>query len=109
VADYMRNHGYDLRYYLQQNWARTGPKLAGKIHIFVGDMDNYYLNLAVYQMEDFLKSTKNPYYGGSFVYGRPMKGHGWSPMDNAQLVRSMARYVVKHAPKGEDTATWHYR
>ena len=110
VADYMREHGYDLRYYLQQNWAKVGPQLAGKIHLFVGDMDNYYLNLAVYQMEDFLKRTKNPYYyGGSFAYGRPMKGHGWSPMDNAQLVRAMARYIVKHAPKGEDTAAWHYK
>jgi hypothetical protein len=109
VADYMRDHGYDLRYYLQQNWAKIGPKLAGKIHLFVGDMDNYYLNLAVYQMEDFLKSKKNPYYGGSFAYGRPMKGHGWTPMDNAQLVRAMARDIVKHAPKGEDTAAWHYR
>jgi hypothetical protein len=109
VADYMRDHGYDLRYYLQQNWAKIGPQLAGKIHIFVGDMDNYYLNLAVYQMEDFLKNTKSPYYGGSFVYGRPMKGHGWSPMDNAQLVRAMAHYIVKHAPTGEDTAAWHYK
>src|SRR5689334_1836812 len=109
VADYMRDHGYDLRYYLQQNWAKVGPQLEGKIHLFVGDMDNYYLNLAVYQMEDFLKSTKNPYYGGSFAYGRPMKGHGWSPMDNAQLVRAMARHIVKHAPKGEDTAAWHYK
>ena len=109
VGDYMRDHGYDLRYYLQENWPKIGPQLAGKIHIYVGEMDNYYLNLAVYKMEDFLKSTKNPYYAGSFVYGRPMKGHGWSPMDNAQLVRAMASYIVKHAPKGEDTAAWHYK
>ena len=109
VADYMRDHNYDLRYYLQQNWPKIGPDLAGKIHIYVGDMDNYYLNLAVYQMEDFLKSTKDPYYGGSVIYGRPMKGHGWSPMDDAQLVRTMAEYIVKHAPKGADTAAWHYK
>jgi hypothetical protein len=109
VADYMRDHGYDLRYYLQENWPKIGPQLVGKIHILVGDMDNYYLNLAVYQMEDFLKGTKNPYYAGSFVYGRPMKGHGWSPLDNVQLVRAMARYIVQHAPKGEDTAEWHYK
>ncbi|HEU5335148.1 MAG TPA: alpha/beta hydrolase-fold protein, partial [Terriglobales bacterium] len=72
VADYMRDHGYDLRYYLEQNWPKIGPDLVGKIHIYVGDMDNYYLNLAVYKMEDFLKSTKDPYYGGPVVYGRPM-------------------------------------
>lgn len=109
VAGYMRDHGYDLRDYLEQNWPKIGPDLVGKIHIYVGDMDNYYLNLAVYKMEDFLKSTRNPYYGGSVVYGRPMKGHGWSPMDDAELVRAMAEYIVKHAPKGADTAAWHYK
>jgi hypothetical protein len=109
VADYMRDHGYDLRYYLQENWPKIGPQLVGKIHIFVGDMDNYYLNLAVYKMENFLKNTTDPYYAGSFVYGRPMKGHGWSPMDDAQLVRTMAAYIAKHAPKRENTLQWHYR
>ena len=51
VADHMRN--YDLRAYLEKNWQRVGPELAGKIHIYVGDMDYYYLNLAVYRMQDF--------------------------------------------------------
>ena len=40
---------------------RLGKKLAGKLHIYVGDMDNYYLNNAVYLVEDFLKTTTNPY------------------------------------------------
>jgi hypothetical protein len=109
VAEYMRDHGYDLRYYLQQNWGRIGRQLVGKIHIYCGDMDNYYLNLAVYRMEEFLSHTKNPYYAGSFEYGRPMKGHGWKPMNNAQLVRRMADTVSKHAPKGETTNAWHYK
>ncbi len=30
----------------------------GKLHIYVGDMDNYYLNNAVYLAEDFLKTTR---------------------------------------------------
>jgi hypothetical protein len=30
----------------------------GKLHIAVGDMDNYFLNLGVYRMETFLESTK---------------------------------------------------
>ena len=109
VADYMRDHGYDLRHYLEENWAKIGPQLVGKIHIYCGDMDNFYLNLAVYRMEDFLKHTKNPYYAGAFVYGRPMKGHGWQPMNNADLVRMMAAYIVKHAPAGDNPATWHYK
>ena len=108
VAEYMRDHGYDLRYYLEKNWPQIGRQLVGKIHIYCGDMDNYFLNLAVYKMEDFLKKTTNPYYAGSFEYGRPMKGHGWSPVNDAQLVRMMAAHIAKHASKGENTAAWHY-
>ncbi len=107
VANYMRDHGYDLRYYLEQNWAKIGPQLVGKIHLYCGDMDNFYLNLAVYRLEDFLKKTSNPAYGGSFEYGRPMKGHGWHPMDQAQLVRMMAEHISKNAP-GDGDKSWKY-
>jgi hypothetical protein len=107
VAKYMRDHGYDLRYYLEQNWARIGPQLAGKLHLYCGDMDNFYLNLAVYRLEDFLKSTSNPAYGGSFEYGRPMKGHGWHPMNQAQLLRIMAHHISKNAPADGDQS-WRY-
>jgi hypothetical protein len=62
LARYMRDHGYDLRYYLEANWQRIGPGLVGKIHIICGDMDNFYLNLAVYRMEDFLANSTDPYY-----------------------------------------------
>jgi len=60
---------YDLRYILQRDWATLGPKLKGKIHIYCGDMDNLYLNNAVYLMEGFLKYHHNPFYGGEVDYG----------------------------------------
>ena len=107
VATYMRDHGYDLRYYLEQNWPKIGSQLVGKLHLYCGDMDNFYLNLAVYRMDEFLKKTSNPTYGGSFEYGRPMKGHGWHPMNQAQLLRMMAEYISKNAPGGADSA-WKY-
>lgn len=107
VAGYMRDRGYDLRYYLEQNWPKIGSQLAGKIHLYCGDMDNFYLNLAVYRMEEFLKKTNNPAYGGSFEYGRPMKGHGWHPMNQAQLLRMMADHINKNAPAGADNS-WKY-
>ncbi len=99
VADYMRDHGYDLTYYLRQNWAKIGPQLVGKLHLFCGDMDNFYLNLAVYKLQDFLESTKDPSYGGSFAYGRPMKGHGWSPYTAAELVKAMYAEIQKNKPR----------
>jgi hypothetical protein len=107
VANYMRDHGYDIRYYLEQNWARIGPQLAGKIHVYCGDMDNFYLNLAVYRLEGFLRSVNNPPYGGSFEYGRPMKGHGWTPLNQAELLSTMAEYISRHAPQGADNS-WKY-
>jgi hypothetical protein len=106
VALYMRDHGYDLRYYAEQNWAKIGPSLVGKIHMLTGDMDDFYLAPAVYLMEDFLESTKNPYYAGDFRYGRPAKGHGWQPMTNADLLREMAAQIAKNAPTGANTSSW---
>jgi hypothetical protein len=100
VAMYMRDHGYDLTYYLKQNWSRIGPSLAGKIHVYVGDMDNYYLNLAVYRMEEALRSMTNPKAEAVFEYGRPMKPHGWQPFTNAELVRLMDAQVKKAALTG---------
>jgi Putative esterase len=98
VALYMRDHGYDLRYNLEKNWPQIGPDLVGKIHVYCGDMDNYYLNLAVYLLEDFLKAVDNPKSEAVFEYGRPMKPHGWQPFTNAELVRSMAARINKTMP-----------
>jgi hypothetical protein len=107
VALYMRDHGYDLSYNIRTNWATLGPKLRGKIHVYVGDMDNFYLNLAVYKLEEEMKALKNPECECDFQYGRPMKGHGWQPTTTANLVKRMAEHVEKDAG-GEDTKRWHY-
>jgi len=108
VALYMRDHGYDLSYNIRTNWATLGPKLRGKIHVYVGDMDNFYLNLAVYKLEEEMKALKNPECECDFQYGRPMKGHGWQPTTAANLVKRMAEHVEKNAPAGEETSGWHY-
>ncbi|HXE31745.1 MAG TPA: alpha/beta hydrolase-fold protein [Terriglobales bacterium] len=91
---YARDHGYDLTAYMQQHWATLGPKLVGKIHVYVGDMDTYYLNLGVYGMQDFMKTTQNPHYEGAFFFGRPEKPHGWNGgMTNGELLRQIAQAV----------------
>jgi len=108
VAEYMRDHGYDLTAYLKQNWATIGPQLLGKIHLEVGDMDDFYLNLAVYDFQNFLKTTHDPHYEGSFEFGRPEKGHGWQSMSQEDLIRTMANHITKNAPAGADTSAWKY-
>ncbi len=89
VAAYWRDHGDDLTWNLRQNWSTIGPQLTGKMHVYVGDMDNYYLNLAVYLMEQESTKLANPPANFTFEYGRPMKPHGWQPFTNAELVRMM--------------------
>ena len=108
VARYWRENGYDLRYYLEANWTEIGPDLVGKLHFLCGDMDNYYFNHPVNLMEEFLEATDNPAYGGSFRYGRPNKGHGWTPITNAELLREMAAHVTENVPPGADTRGWKY-
>jgi hypothetical protein len=108
VAKYWREHDYDLLDYMRRNWPTLGPKLVDKLYFGVGDMDHGYLNLSVYLVEDFLKTSENPHVDGTFVYGRPMKGHGWHPMLQAEQVKLMAEHVVAHAPKGESTSAWRY-
>ena len=108
VANYWREHDYDLLDYMRRNWATLGPKLVDKLYFAVGDMDHGYLNLSVYLVQDFLKTTKNPHYEGTFEYGRPMKGHGWHSMTQAEQMKVMAAYVSLHTPKGENSAAWTY-
>lgn len=90
VAEYMREHGFDLREYAARNWPTIGPKLVGKLHFYAGDMDDFYLNLAVYDFQEFLRGTTNPHYESEFTYGRPMKGHSWHAWTWAGFVRRAA-------------------
>jgi hypothetical protein len=103
VAVAMRDKGYDLRDYLERNWATVGPRLVGKLHIAVGDMDNYFLNLGVYRLEAFLESTKlpgkGPYWDGTIAFGRPLKPHGWQPWSNQELLRLMQQQVERGTPR----------
>jgi hypothetical protein len=105
VAAYWREH-YDLRYYLEKNWSWLGPKLVGKLHIYTGDMDTYYLNNATKLLEDFLEKTTAPYYAGVVEYGDG-EPHCWGPR-GPDLYTLMSDHVVEHAPDGADTASWRY-
>ncbi len=118
VAEYWKEH-YDLLWILRRDWNRgLGKKLEGKIHLYVGDMDNYYLNNAVYLAEDFLKSTKDPYYAGEVTYGDRAE-HCWNGDPTRANAYSRLRYhqmfipkfierALKTAPAGADVRSWRY-
>ncbi len=108
VANYMRDHGFDLTAYVQKNWATLAPKLVGKIHLDCGDMDNYFLNLAVMDLQAVFDSSKAPHVAADFRYGHPLRGHGWQHTSNAGLLREMATAITAHAPPGENSGVWKY-
>jgi hypothetical protein len=118
VAEYWREN-YDLSYILRRDWNKgLGKKLQGKIHLYVGDMDNYYLNNAVYLTEEFLKTTKDPHYDGVVDYGDRAE-HCWNGDHTRANAYSRLRYpqmfipqfvqrILKTAPPGSDLTSWRY-
>jgi hypothetical protein len=117
VAEYWREN-YDLSYILKRDWDILGPKLLGKIHIYCGDMDNYYLNNAVYLTEEFLESTTDPYYSGEVDYGDRAE-HCWNGDQTQPNAISRLRYhqmfipkfvdqMMKTAYAGADLTSWRY-
>lgn len=108
VVQYMRAHGYDLSEYTRRNWATLGPKLRGKLNFFSGEMDDFYLNLAVYNYQAMLAEVAGPDYPVRFEYGRPKKGHNWHHKHWAGVVREMAEHVKRHLPAGARATAWNY-
>ncbi len=58
VAEHWKK--YDFKLYAEKNWENLGPKIQGKIFVWMGDMDNFYLNPATRELDDFFKATENP-------------------------------------------------
>lgn len=117
VAEYWREN-YDIGYILRRDWKTLGPKLKGKLRIYCGDMDNYYLNNAVYLVEEFLESTTDPYYEGDVDYGDRAE-HCWNGDHERPNAISRLRYnqmyvpiimerIKKTAPKDADLTSWLY-
>ena len=117
VAEYWREN-YDLRHILERDWATLGPKLTGKLHIYVGDMDNYYLNNAVYLTEKFLENTAEPYYDGEVDYGDRAE-HCWNGDHengnhisrlryNTMYLPKIMQRIEASAPAGADLTSWRY-
>jgi hypothetical protein len=117
VAAYWKEH-FDLSSIIQKNWSTLGPKLAGKIHVYVGSADTYFLNNAVYYLEDVLRATTNPPFGGEVKYGDRAE-HCWNGDPNLPNAYSRLHYntmyvpkimdrIAKSAPPGADLKSWRY-
>jgi hypothetical protein len=117
VAEYWREH-YDLGHILRRDWKTLGPKVRGKLKLYVGDMDNYYLNNAVYLVEDFLKTVNDPPADAEVDYGDRAE-HCWNGDHTRPNAYSRLRYhqmfiprimdqIRRNHPAGADTVSWRY-
>jgi len=117
VAAYWKEN-YDLAYILKRDWAKHGKDWEHKIHLYCGDMDNYYLNNAVYLAEEILKETNAPFYNGEVDYGDRAE-HCWNGDHengnhisrlryNQMFVKKYVEKVALIAPEGADLESWRY-
>ncbi|MEW6130127.1 MAG: alpha/beta hydrolase-fold protein [Acidobacteriota bacterium] len=84
---------YDLRLVLQTNWTTLAPKLKGKINIWVGEADNYFLNNAVHMLDEHFTQAK-PSIEARIFYGAG-KGHCWLGLTQRQMIDEMAARIEK--------------
>ena len=117
VAAYWKEN-YDLAYILKRDWSKHGSDWENKIHLYCGDMDNYYLNNAVYLAEEILSETTAPYYNGEVDYGDRAE-HCWNgDHENGNhisrlryhrmFIKKYGEKVQNIAPKGADLKSWRY-
>jgi hypothetical protein len=117
VADYWREH-FDLGHILSRDWATLGPKINGKLHIYVGEADNYFLNNAVYLVENRIRRLANPAPDIEVDY-QPRAEHCWNGDHSRPNAYSRLRYaqmfiprimeqIRKRHPEDADTVSWRY-
>jgi hypothetical protein len=83
---------YDLRLVLQTNWKKLEPKLRGKIHVWVGESDEFFLNNAVHHLDAFLREAK-PRFDGKITVAIG-RGHEQGISDE-QMMKEMADAVER--------------
>lgn len=117
VARYWLEH-YDLSAYVKRNWAAIGAQLQGKIHLYVGTQDTYFLANGVHYFEQMLKTLGNPAPAAEVDYGLRFE-HCWNG-DHTQpnylsrlhyhtmYVPKMLERMRKTAPPGADLTSWRY-
>jgi hypothetical protein len=118
VLDYWKQN-YDLSAIMKRDWKTLGPKLAGKLHFTVGDMDTWYLNNAVHLTQDWMDDDATfPPAAATFLYG-PREPHCYTGEHvdrehfrpstyNQRILPAMVERMEKTAPAGADLKSWKY-
>jgi S-formylglutathione hydrolase FrmB len=85
---------YDIRLVLERNWKSLGPKLRGKLRVYMGDMDNFYLDGATVLLKQALKNLGSD----AVVELFPGRDHGnlLDPTLRRRVAQEMAEQYRKH-------------
>ena len=82
---------YDIRLILERHWPTLGPKLRGKLHVHMGDLDTFYLEGATRLLGESLKKLD------SDAVVEMHAGHDHGSILNAQFIsRLRAEMVAKY-------------
>ena len=95
VAEHWKK--YDLRQVMADHWSELGPKLRGKLHVWVGDADDYFLDGGVRHVAAFLKVATPPA-EARIEFGAQQR-HGWHPREFTAVLDEMQLAVETNAPK----------
>jgi hypothetical protein len=94
---------YDIRLVLERNWPELAPKLKGKLHVYTGSLDTFYLEGAVVLLKEALARLGSD----AEVEVIPGKDHG-SVIDRTlseKIDRSMRRAIAGYRPDLAEPAT----
>lgn len=89
---------YDIRLQLERNWKTLGPKLKGKIHVFMGDKDTFYLEGATKLLKESLAKLGSD----AVVELFPGKDHG-TLMTTTDLYKRIATEMAESFRKSQPT------
>ena len=89
---------YDIRLVLERNWKKLGPKLAGKLHVYTGGSDTFYLEGATALLKDALARLGSD----AVVELFPGRDHS-TLLDRGlrqRIAREMAEQFRRRCPQG---------
>jgi hypothetical protein len=87
---------YDLRVYTEKNWQTLGPKLQGKLNIWMGDMDNFYLNNAMHLYHEMLNVQKEPASDAKFTW---VRGAGHCDYEQLPMLEKIMLQMQQRLPQ----------
>ena len=83
---------YDIRLVLERNWKELGPKLKGKLHVYMGEEDSFYLEGATKLLKESLTSLKSDAKAELFLSGPSIVGLAFTASKALILATSSALY-----------------